>query len=136
MQQWLHRRVARLEPDAAERRHRRAHADRRLTSRMDLDGMGSLWMAAGAADIAAIDTHLNGLARQLGGQDPRTMDQRRADLAVDLLTGHYADPATGAASAAGAAIRGRGAGAVIAGRGRHPRRAGRPVSHRAGRVRA
>lgn len=104
LQQWLHRRVARLEPDAAERRHRRAHADRRLTSRMDLDGMGSLWMAAGAADIAAIDTHLNGLARQLGGQDPRTMDQRRADLAVDLLTGHYADPATGAASAAGAAI--------------------------------
>jgi hypothetical protein len=103
LQQWLNRRVARLEPDAAERRHRRAHAERRVTSRMDLDGMGSLWMAAGAADIAVIDSHLTGLARELGGHDPRTMDQRRADLAVDLLSGRttgQTDPASGASDPA------------------------------------
>lgn len=43
LQQWLNRRVASLEPEAADRRHRRAHAERRVSSRMDLDGMGSLW---------------------------------------------------------------------------------------------
>lgn len=89
LQRWLNRRIDRLEPDRAERRHRRAYADRKVVSGMDLDGMGWLWMAAGAADIAAIDQHLTGLAQGLEAEDPRTMDQRRADLAVDLLAGRH-----------------------------------------------
>jgi hypothetical protein len=100
LQQWLNRRVASLEPDAAERRHRRARADRRVSSRMDLDGMGSLWMMAGAADVAAIDSRLTDLARRLGADDPRTMDQRRTDLAVDLLLGHGDGEAKPSGSAA------------------------------------
>ncbi|HEU0288605.1 MAG TPA: DUF222 domain-containing protein [Nocardioidaceae bacterium] len=100
LQRWLNRRVGRLEPDRAERRHRRAHADRRVATGMDLDGMGWLWMAAGAADIAAIDQHLSGLARGLGAEDPRTMDQRRADLAVDLLAGRHEGASTGGTGAA------------------------------------
>ena len=95
LQRWLNRRVGRLEPDRAERRHRRAYADRKVATGMDLDGMGWLWMAAGAADIAAIDQHVTGLARGLGSEDPRTMDQRRADLAVDLLTGRHEGTSTG-----------------------------------------
>jgi uncharacterized protein DUF222 len=104
LQQWLNRRVARVEPDAAERRHRRAHADRKVCTEQGLDGMGSLWMAAGAADISAIDTHLTGLARGLGREDPRTMDQRRADLAVDLLSGRFGPSPDSKQSATGSAV--------------------------------
>ncbi len=100
LQRWLNRRVASLEPEAAEQRHRRARADRRVSSRMDLDGMGSLWMMAGAADVAAIDSRLTDLARKLGSDDPRTIDQRRADLAVDLLLGIGSGTANPSSSAA------------------------------------
>ncbi len=88
LSRWLNRAVAKLEPDAAGRRHRQAMADRKVCTRMEPDGMGSLWMLAGAADIAAIDHRLNELARHMGADDPRSMDQRRTDLARDLLLGH------------------------------------------------
>jgi hypothetical protein len=102
---WLHRRVARLEPDQAERRHRRAMADRKVCTAMEPDGMGSLWMLAGAADISAIDANLTRLARGLGADDPRSMDQRRSDLAADLLSGRATDlDAESAASPAVAII--------------------------------
>ena len=104
LQRWLNRRVARIEPDAAEPRHRRAHADRRVCTEQGLDGMGSLWMAAGAADISAIDAHLTGLACGLGREDPRTMDQRRADLAVDLLSGCHGASTDSKQAAAGSAL--------------------------------
>ena len=105
LQRWLNRRVGRLEPDRAEQRHRRAHADRKVVSGLDLDGMGWLWMAAGAADIAAIDQHLTGLAQGLGAEDPRTMDQRRADLAVDLLAGRQEGASTdGSGTAVGVVV--------------------------------
>ena len=102
LQQWLNRRVARLEPDQAERRHRRAHADRRVSTRTEPDGMGSLWAMAGAADLAAIDYRLTDLARKLGSDDPRSMDQRRTDLFVDILTGR--DDADSAGSAGSSAV--------------------------------
>jgi uncharacterized protein DUF222 len=94
------RQVARLEPDQAERRHRRAHADRRVSTRPEPDGMGSLWAMAGAADLAAIDHRLTDLARKLGSDDPRSMDQRRTDLFVDLLTGQGAAESAGAPAVA------------------------------------
>ncbi len=102
LQQWLNRQVARFEPDQAERRHRRAHADRRVSTRSEPDGMGSLWAMAGAADLAAIDYRLTDLARKLGSDDPRSMDQRRTDLFVDLLTGRgYAGSAGSTGPSAG-----------------------------------
>jgi hypothetical protein len=98
LSRWLCRRVARLEPDRAERRHRRAMTDRKVCTGVEPDGMGSLWMLAGAADIAAIDQHLIGLARGIGADDPRTMDQRRTDVAVDLLLGRHDGSGTPAGS--------------------------------------
>jgi hypothetical protein len=51
------------------------------------DGMASLWALLSAPDAIAAHQRLGDLARDLGGQDPRGMDARRADLLVDLLTG-------------------------------------------------
>lgn len=97
---WCNRFVARTAPELAEHRHTRALADRRVESRAQPDGMGSLEVLATAVDTAAIDTRLTTLARGLGAGDPRTLDQRRADIFVDLLLGRSAPHSgdTGAAA--------------------------------------
>jgi hypothetical protein len=81
----LLRLLVQLEPDAFAARHRQALADRRVTIAHTPDGMGYLTIETSAADAAAIDTQLSDLARSLGADDPRTLHQRRADLATDLL---------------------------------------------------
>ncbi|HYJ67498.1 MAG TPA: DUF222 domain-containing protein [Nocardioidaceae bacterium] len=101
---WLSRKVASLEPDQANRRHHRAMSDRKVCPAMEPDGMGSLWMMTGAADIAAIDDRLSTMARELGADDPRTMDQRRTDLAVDLMLGRRGDRATSSSPALGVVV--------------------------------
>lgn len=97
LQRWLHRFVARTEPDQLEARHRHAFAERRVVATQEGDGVGSLWARTSAPDLAQVDHRLTLLARQLGADDPRTLDQRRADLLVDLLLGRCpgSDPATG-----------------------------------------
>ena len=70
-----------------EPRYRRAFSQRRLTTRLDLDGMGQLWATTTAMDLAAIDVRLTRKAEALGAEDPRTLEQRRVDLFVDLLLG-------------------------------------------------
>ena len=55
-----------------------------------MDGIGYLTGEISAADAAAIDGILAGLARSLGAEDPRTDQQRRADLFADLLLGRLA----------------------------------------------
>jgi hypothetical protein len=90
---WLARAVARLEPDQAECRHRRAITQRRVGVQLDLDGMGSLWAIGAALDLAAIDATLTRLANDLGADDPRSLEQRRADLFVDRLLGRTSDSA-------------------------------------------
>ena len=84
---WCHRFVARTEPDQAERRHTRAVADRKVATRIEADGMGSAWALVNAVDLAAIDARLTRRARALGAGDPRSMDQRRADVFVNSLLG-------------------------------------------------
>jgi Domain of unknown function (DUF222) len=49
--------------------------------------MGYVTGEVTATDAAAIDAMLAATARSLGGQDPRTERQRRADLFADLLLG-------------------------------------------------
>ena len=87
LQVWLLRLVVQLEPLAFAERHRRALADRRVTVVQGVDGIGYVTGEISAADAAAIDGILAGLARSLGAEDPRTDQQRRADLFADLLLG-------------------------------------------------
>jgi Domain of unknown function (DUF222) len=82
--------VVRLEPMAFAERHRRALADRRVTVLQGADGMGYVTGEVSAADAAAIDGMLAAAARSLGADDPRTEQQRRADLFADLLLGRLA----------------------------------------------
>jgi uncharacterized protein DUF222 len=87
LQVWLLRLVVRLEPLAFAERHRRALTDRRVTVVQGVDGIGYVTGEISAADAAAIDGMLASLARSLGAEDPRTDQQRRADLFADLLLG-------------------------------------------------
>jgi Domain of unknown function (DUF222) len=87
---WLLRLVVQLEPLAFAERHRRALAERRVTVVQGADGIGYVTGEASAADAAAIDATLAALARSLGAADPRTEQQRRADLFADLLLGRLA----------------------------------------------
>ncbi|MGH3340698.1 MAG: DUF222 domain-containing protein, partial [Propionibacteriaceae bacterium] len=87
---WLLRLVVQLEPLAFAERHRRALAERRVTVVQGADGIGYVTGEVSAADAAAIDTALAALARSLRAEDPRTEQQRRADLFADLLLGRLA----------------------------------------------
>jgi hypothetical protein len=87
---WLLRLVVQLEPLAFAERHRRALAERRVTVVQGADGMGYVTGEVSAADAAAIDGMLAATARSLGAEDPRTEQQRRADLFADLLLGRLA----------------------------------------------
>lgn len=90
---WLNRRVAAAEPAQLEARYRRAYADRRVATSQDLDGMGALWATASAMDLTAIDYRLTQLAQGCGAEDSRSLEQRRADIFVDLLLGTATDQA-------------------------------------------
>ncbi len=84
----MNRFVARVEPEESERRHLRARAVRRVETTPEVgDGMGSLHAELTGVDVAAVDARLTQIARAAGADDPRTMDQRRADALVDLLLG-------------------------------------------------
>jgi hypothetical protein len=84
----LRRGVLALDPHGAEARHREACKDRRVALGDDGEGMATLWALLSAPDATAAYQRLCQLARALGADDPRGMDARRADLLVDLLTGH------------------------------------------------
>ena len=85
LQTWLNRFVAHTEPDRMEQRHRRAFSERSVFCFQELDGMGWISGAGTAVDTAAIDAALTARARAMGADDPRSMDQRRADLYIDAL---------------------------------------------------
>ena len=87
LQVWLLRLVVQLEPLAFAQRHRRALAERRVTVVQGTDGIGYVTGEVSAVDAAAIDALLAATSRSLGAEDPRTDQQRRADLFADLLLG-------------------------------------------------
>jgi hypothetical protein len=77
-----------VDPATAETRHQRARQERAVRLRPAWDGMSELSALLPSADAEAIYARLDGGARLLPTEDPRTMDQRRADLLVDaVLTG-------------------------------------------------
>lgn len=87
LQTWLNRFVAHTEPDRAETRHKRAFSGRGVCAFQELDGMGWISGAGTAVDVAAFDAMLIRRAQALGADDPRSLDQRRADIYMDILMG-------------------------------------------------
>lgn len=77
------------DPAGAHTRHEVAARGRHLDRPRFLpDGMAGIWAVLPAADAARLDAGIDALAqsaRSLG--DPRTLDQLRADVLVDLTTG-------------------------------------------------
>jgi len=86
------RAIIAVDPDGAQERHEAARKGRRVALNPEDDGMASLWALLPAADALAADEWLTRLARGLGAGDPRTMDERRADLLADLLSGRLRNP--------------------------------------------
>jgi hypothetical protein len=77
------------DPGSAEERHQ-VGVDRRRVDRPKMlpDGMAGLWAVLPATGAARLDSALDGLARGARAVgDPRTLDQLRADLLMDLTTG-------------------------------------------------
>ncbi len=89
----LRAKVARLclsiEPEKAKRRYEHAVDERRLVTQPTLDGTANLMLTDIAPDRAATAfDRINRLARSLHvSGESRTMDQIRADIALDLLLG-------------------------------------------------
>ena len=95
--QWrrkIHRLVARLDPDAAAKRRRHAHTERRIAVQSLEDGMACLTAILPAEDAQAIYDRINQIARtdththsRVNG-DTRPIDARRADVLTALLLGN------------------------------------------------
>ena len=83
--QRVRRAAMKLDPATAEERHQRALADRTVSYLPADDGMTCLSVLLGAPEAQLIYTRLTTAATLLPADDPRTMDQRRADLLVDAV---------------------------------------------------
>ena len=86
--------VIATDPAAAQTRHVRAVADRRVELYAQPDGMATLWALLPADDAVLVMAALRGqadAARAPG--DTRTRAQRVADALVDLHTAHWRNPA-------------------------------------------
>jgi hypothetical protein len=97
------RAIIAADPAGARSRHECATRDRRVDRpRFLADGMAGLWAVLPADRAVRMDAALDRLARSgRTAGDPRTLDQLRADLLVDLASGDV-PAAPGAAAADGA----------------------------------
>ena len=84
----LARAVIATDPQGAAERHLAARRERRVGLGQEAEGMASLWAMLPAPQALSAYEWLTRLARGMGAEDPRGMDARRADLLVELLTGH------------------------------------------------
>ncbi|MDO8122322.1 DUF222 domain-containing protein [Isoptericola sp. b490] len=94
--------VIAADPGGARSREKAAHTCRRVDRPRFLpDGMAGLWAVLPAAEATRMDAGLDRLARShRASGDPRTLDQLRADLLVDLTLGDATHADTSRASAA------------------------------------
>jgi hypothetical protein len=83
----LRRAILAVDPDGAAERHQAAKKERRVDVFAEDDGMATVWARMTAPDAAASFEWLTRLARGMGADDERTLDQRRADLLAAALTG-------------------------------------------------
>lgn len=77
--------VKELDADAAREGQDAGESDRHIGIRSLENGMAEVYGVVDATTAAAFDQRLSALAKQACADDPRTMDQRRAD-ALDALT--------------------------------------------------
>ncbi len=87
------RAVAASDPERVRRQRADAMAERRVCFTPRPDGMSELWALLPAEGAAAIEAAVNALASVTSADDPRTLDQRRADALVDLGVAALHDPA-------------------------------------------
>ncbi len=84
--QYAVRFIHRLDPTAAERRFQEKRKARLVEKINQDDGMALLRVLMTAHDAAMVYDHINRIARSLP-KDDRTLDQKRSDIARDLLLG-------------------------------------------------
>lgn len=93
LRQTVRRSCLRIAADAETKRHRRARADRRVTTRQLDDGTGQLTAVLPLEVLATVRAALDGAAATARAEgDPRTAGQVRADTLAARITG--LDPAT------------------------------------------
>jgi hypothetical protein len=86
VRRWLKVFVARVEADLFAERAGQALADRGVDLAHGDDGVSWLMISHGSHVIAAIDKRLTKEANAIGADDPRTLQQRRADLFAAWMT--------------------------------------------------
>jgi hypothetical protein len=79
--------VTRVEPEAVVRRREAATLDRRVVVSPAPDGMAEVWGRLPAVDGRVLDQRLDGMARSVCPEDPRTHAARRADALTSLAAG-------------------------------------------------
>ena len=78
-----------IDPESAQKRRREGVMQRRVVTESRPDGIGNIFgLDLPVEGVSAAARHINDLARRLKKSDEtRTMDQLRADVFLDLLTG-------------------------------------------------
>jgi hypothetical protein len=88
----VRRAVARFDRRDEATRHQQAFAERRVVHYPAEDGMADIYLRLAADGAAAFMAGVNALAGPDCATDPRTLDQRRADAAVELALAALHDP--------------------------------------------
>ncbi|TFD62755.1 HNH endonuclease [Cryobacterium suzukii] len=87
----------RFHPDSITVRRTKCLADRRVMFFPDQDGMATLWLRAASDDLLGVYNRVTETALSLQGTDePRTLSQLRADVAIDLLASGVTSTGLGA----------------------------------------
>lgn len=84
---YVRRLVVRVDPDGAEERARNRQQDRRVYVKPVSDGMAWFNTFCRVEDAVACKDRIDRIANTIPADDPRTMDQRRADTVIDLIRG-------------------------------------------------
>jgi Domain of unknown function (DUF222) len=88
LRQSARRQVIKIDPDGARRRHEQRKQDRHVRVAAAEDGMATFDVHCSIVDAQTAFAHVDALAHAAcTPHDRRSLDQRRADAAVDLLTG-------------------------------------------------
>ena len=93
LRRWLKLFVARVESDLFNERANRAREDRGVDVMHGDDGMSWMTIYGQSHVLAAVDKRLTKQAHALGADDPRTVQQRRADLFAAWMTTNQAGEA-------------------------------------------